>query len=119
MRYVQFTPGSPLAWWAGAGSHAAGVGCDVSLPSIVFHRPLEVAVPTTEAFVSLGLTIEYAEVPTAAGTGFVAFGFRRWFKPRRSSFLELSLGANQHLWGGRPWNGDRGVAGRLEWGLTF
>jgi hypothetical protein len=119
LRYVQFTPGSPVAWWVAGGSHAAGVGWDVSLPSILFHRPLEVPVPTTEGFVTIGLTFEYAEVPRAAGTGVASIGLRRWFKPRRFSFLELSFGVNQHLWGGRPWGGDTGAAARLQWGLTF
>lgn len=119
LRYVQFTPGSPVAWWVGAGMHAAGIGWDVSLPSILLHRPLEVPVLTTEAFVTIGLTVEYAEVPTLAVTGIAAFGMRRWFEPRRFSFLEFSFGVNQRLWGGRPWLGNTGGAGRLAYGVTF
>ena len=117
LRYVQFTPGSPVAWWVAAGAHAAGVGWDVSLPSILFHRPLDVPVPTTEAFVTVGLTLEYAEVPKAAGTGFASIGLRRWFEPRRFSFRELAFGVNQRVGGGRPWDGltvDGGVLYRTS-----
>ncbi len=119
LRYVHFTPGSPVAWWVAAGAQAAGVGWDVNLPSIVFHRPLEVPVATSEGFVSLGATLEYAEVPQPAGTVFAALGYRRWYNPRRLWFLEISLGVNQRLWGGRPWGGNTGLAGRFQWGTTF
>jgi hypothetical protein len=119
LRYTQFTPGSPWAPWVAAGLLASGAGCDLSLPTILFRRPAEVRSPAAEGFVSLGLTVEYADVPHVAGTGFAALGYRRWVHPRRLWFWEVSVGVNQHLWGDRPWGGYTGFAGRLQWGTTF
>ncbi len=118
IRYVRYFPSQPVALWGSVGLGAAGLGAELTMPTLRIGAAPDAPPPRLDVFLSAGLTTQYAGVSRPTGTWLLLAGLRRW-GIARAWFTEVAVGQSGRLWGAEPWSGPMGLAMRLQFGTTF